>query len=128
MIAHTGLPVSNFKKSKEFYTKVLKTVGYELEMDFEDACGYKEGGHTSFWIGKEEDVIVPLHVAFEAKDAESVQAFYETALAEGGKDNGAPGYRTEYWPGYYAAFIHDPDGHNIEAVWYDYQKAGELQE
>jgi predicted lactoylglutathione lyase len=51
-----------------------------------------------------------------------VDAFYEAALAAGAKDNGAPGYRTEYWPGYYAAFVHDADGHNVEVVFYDYDK------
>ena len=52
-----------------------------------------------------------------------VEAFHKAALAAGGKDNGKPGYRAEYWPGYYAAFVHDLDGHNVEAVWYDYEKA-----
>ena len=64
----------------------------------------------------------PLHIAFEAHSAEQVRAFHKAALAAGGKDNGKPGYR-DYWPGYYAAFVLDPDGNNVEAVWYDYSKA-----
>ena len=61
-------------------------------------------------------------MAFEAKSSAEVEAFHKAALAAGGKDNGKPGYR-DYWPGYYAAFAYDPDGNNIEAVWYDYSKA-----
>ncbi|MEJ0007737.1 MAG: VOC family protein [Steroidobacteraceae bacterium] len=57
-------------------------------------------------------------MAFAAKSREEVQAFHQAALKAGGKDNGGPGYR-DYSPGYYAAFVYDPDGHNIEAVWYD---------
>jgi catechol 2,3-dioxygenase-like lactoylglutathione lyase family enzyme len=124
MIAHTVIPVSDYKKSKAFYDTVLETVGYEPNIVLEDACGYAEGGHASFWISQADET-VPLHIAFEAKDKKSVDASYKTALAHGAKDNGGPGYRPEYWPGYYAAFVFDPDGHNIEAVWYDYEKAGE---
>ena len=121
MIAHTSLPVSDYEKSKEFYRRVLAPLGYTFTMDHPEwgAGGYEEGGHTSFWIGKKEN-ITPGHVAFEAKNKEAVDAFYKTALEAGAKDNGAPGYRKEYWPGYYAAFTHDFDGNNIEAVWYDY--------
>lgn len=123
MIAHVSLHVSDFKKSKDFYAKVLQHVGYTPHFAFEDACGFIEGGHTSFWIVKEDEKIVPTHIAFETKDEASVQAFYETARAEGAKDNGAPGYRPECGPEYYAAFVYDPDGHNIEAVWYDYSES-----
>ncbi|MEK7631071.1 MAG: VOC family protein [Patescibacteria group bacterium] len=122
MIAHTGLPVSDYKKAKEFYIKALAPLGYENNMEYGEAAGFIEGGHTSFWIGKNPKGVVPLHVAFEAKNKEQVDEFYKVALAAGAADNGAPGYRTEYWPGYYAAFVHDADGHNIEVVWYDYSK------
>ena len=64
-----------------------------------------------------------MHLAFEAKSKDEVHAFYQTALEAGGRDNGGPGYRKDYWPGYYAAFVYDLDGHNIEAVWYDYAAA-----
>jgi catechol 2,3-dioxygenase-like lactoylglutathione lyase family enzyme len=121
MIAHLSLPVTDFERSKDFYSKVLRSVGYKLSVKFDGACGYKEGNDTSFWIVR-EDATMPLHVAFEAKDKESVEQFYKAARELGAEDNGAPGYRPEYWPGYYAAFVHDPDGHNIEAVWYDYSK------
>ena len=121
MIAHASIPVSNYKNAKEFYNKALAPLGYTNNMEYGEAAGFMEGGHTSFWIGK-KDTVVPGHIAFEAKSKEEVDNFYKAALEAGGKDNGAPGYRTDYWPGYYAAFVYDADGHNVEAVWYDYSK------
>ena len=121
MIAHTTLPVSDYKKSKEFYIQALAALGYTNNMEEGEAAGFNDGKNTDFWIVR-EDTIVPIHVAFEANSALEVETFYKTALAVGGTDNGAPGYR-DYWPGYYAAFVYDRDGHNIEAVWYDYEKA-----
>ena len=123
MIAHTTLAVGNYRKSKEFYIKVLAPLGYENNMEYGEAAGFNDGKNADFWITK-TDTIVPTHVAFEARNREEVAAFHRAALAAGGKDNGGPGYRTEYWPGYYASFVYDLDGHNIEAVWYDYSKAG----
>lgn len=120
MIAHTTLPVSDYKKSKLFYTKTLKPLGYTNNMEVDDAAGFYDGKNTDLWVVREETV-VPTHLAFEARTKEEVEDFYRAALAAGATDNGAPGYR-DYWPGYYAAFVHDPDGHNIEAVWYDYGK------
>ncbi len=66
-------------------------------------------------------------MAFVAKNKKEVEDFYKVALAAGAKDNGAPGYRNDYWPGYYAAFFHDADGHNIEAVFYDYEENKKLE-
>lgn len=121
MIAHVSLPVSDFQKSKTFYLKALTPLGYRNNMEYGEAAGFNDGKNTDFWISKETS-IVPTHVAFEASTAQQVTDFYKAALAAGGKDNGAPGYR-DYWPGYYAAFVHDPDGNNVEAVWYDYSKS-----
>ena len=119
MIAHTGLAVSDYRVSKEFYKKALAPLGYTNNMEHGEAGGFNDGKNTDFWIGK-SDTVAKGHLAFEAKSRAEVEAFYEAALAAGGKDNGEPGYRRNYWPGYYAAFVYDPDGHNIEAVWYDY--------
>lgn len=123
MIAHAALTVSNYEKAKEFYRKTLAPIGYEFTDDHPEwkAGGYKEGGNTSFWIGEKEPAGGG-HVAFEVKSKEEVEAFYKAALEVGAKDNGAPGYRKEYWPGYYAAFVHDIDGNNVEAVWFDYSQ------
>ena len=119
MIAHTGLGVSDYRVSKEFYKKALAPLGYTNNMEYGDAGGFNDGKNTDFWIGK-IDTVAKSHLAFEAKSKAEVEAFYKAALDAGGKDNGKPGYRKDYWPGYYAAFVYDPDGHNIEAVWYDY--------
>jgi catechol 2,3-dioxygenase-like lactoylglutathione lyase family enzyme len=121
MIAHTTLAVSNYQKSKAFFAKALEPLGYHNNMEYGEAAGFSDGKNTDFWITKHAKVVAT-HVAFEAKDRAQVEAFYEAALAAGAKDNGGPGYR-DYWPGYYAAFVHDPDGNNVEAVWYDYSKA-----
>ncbi len=121
MIAHTTLPVSDYPKAKEFYTKVLAPAGYKQTMEYGEAAGFEEGGHTSFWIAQNEHV-VPGHIAFEVKNKEAVEEFYQAALVAGAKDNGVPGYRREYWPGYYAAFVYDADGHNVEVVFYDYDE------
>lgn len=121
MIAHVSLPVSNYKKAKAFYKKALHPIDYKQNMEYGEAAGFMEDGQTSFWIVK-KDKVEPLHIAFEVKSKKEVQAFYKVALAAGAKDNGKPGYRTEYWPGYYAAFVLDADRHNVEAVFYDYSK------
>ena len=123
MIAHTMLGVADCDRAKTFYGKALAPLGYQVNMDFGEAVGFNDGKNTDFWIAQ-HGAVSPSHVAFEAKNREEVEAFYEAALAAGAKDNGGPGYRTEYWPGYYAAFACDPDGNNIEAVWYDYERAG----
>lgn len=120
-IAHTQLPVSDYPKAKAFYTTVLKTLGYTQNMEYGESAGFNDGKNTDFFVNKNAQVI-PGHVAFEAKNAKEVDEFYKAALAAGAKDNGAPGYRTDYWPGYYAAFVYDTDGHNVEAVWFDYSK------
>jgi catechol 2,3-dioxygenase-like lactoylglutathione lyase family enzyme len=120
MIAHTTLPVSDYQKARTFYNAALAPLGYSNNMEYGEAAGFNDGKNTDFWISKEESV-VPTHVAFETSSRKQVEAFHKAALAAGGKDNGGPGYR-DYWPGYYAAFVLDPDGNNIEAVWYDYSK------
>jgi catechol 2,3-dioxygenase-like lactoylglutathione lyase family enzyme len=117
MIAHTTLPVSDFAKSKGFYSRVLATLGYRQNMEYGESAGFNDGNNTDFWISAEKSM-VPTHLAFQAGNRREVEAFHKAALDAGAKDNGQPGYR-DYSPGYYAAFVLDPDGNNIEAVWYD---------
>lgn len=119
MIEHISLPVGSYKKSKAFYIAALKPLGYKNNYDFPgEAAGFMEGGHTSFWIVRKPRV-QKTHIAFLAKNRAQVRAFHRAALNARGKDNGKPGLRSEYSPDYYAAFILDPDGHNIEAVCYN---------
>ena len=126
MIAHACIIVGNYESGKAFYEAALAPLGYKLTMDHPEwkAGGYNDGKNTDFWISQKEGVTTGFqsHVAFEAKSQAEVEAFYDAALQAGGKDNGAPGYRKEYWPGYYAAFVHDADGNNVEAVWFDYSQ------
>jgi catechol 2,3-dioxygenase-like lactoylglutathione lyase family enzyme len=123
MIAHTGLAVRDFAAAKRFYERALAPLGYAAKMEAGESAGFNDGKNTDFWIGQTETV-EPMHVAFEARNKDQVEAFYRAALAAGGTDNGGPGYRRQYWPGYYAAFVYDLDGNNIEAVWYDYDAEG----
>ncbi|MFO0780924.1 MAG: VOC family protein [Candidatus Gracilibacteria bacterium] len=118
MIDHIGLPVSDYARSKAFYLAALKPLDFDLCMEFGDHGGLGVGGKPEFWIAKEA-IGKPNHLAFRAKDRATVDAFYQAALAAGGKDNGAPGIREHYHPNYYGAFVLDPDGHNIEAVCHD---------
>jgi len=117
MIAHTSLAVSDYSTSKSFYRTVLDTLGYKNNMEYGRSAGFNDGENTDFWISEEKSV-VPTHLAFRAAGRKQVEEFHKAAVAAGGKNNGAPGYR-DYSPGYYAAFVLDPDGNNIEAVWYD---------
>ena len=122
MLDHIGFPVTDFARSKVFYTRALEPLGFRLMMevnlseDGED--GYAGFGldRPHFWIGTGKPLVGRLHVAFAAKNRAEVRAFYEAALAAGGIDNGAPGLRPHYHENYYGAFVLDPDGHNIEAV------------
>jgi catechol 2,3-dioxygenase-like lactoylglutathione lyase family enzyme len=123
MIDHVGFPVSDYVRAKAFYTAALAPLGYAPIMEVEQtasghppALGFGIGDNPDFWIGGEGGLSKPLHVAFLANDRAAVDAFYAAALAAGGRDNGAPGVRPHYHPHDYAAFVRDPDGHNIEAV------------
>lgn len=119
-LAHVGIHVNDFAKAKEFYSKTLAPLGYTMAMEMAEwqVAGFGRGGRNELWISADGSK-QPTHVAFEAESKATVDAFYKEGLATGGKDNGAPGYRKEYSPGYYAAFLYDPDGHNIEAVYRD---------
>jgi catechol 2,3-dioxygenase-like lactoylglutathione lyase family enzyme len=115
MIDHMALLVTDLDASLAFYTKALAPLGYALIMRGDGFAGLGADGKPDFWlgVGKPTD---KLHVAFAAKGRADVRAFHEAALAAGGRDNGPPGLRPQYHPNYYGAFVHCPDGHNIEAV------------
>ena len=117
MLDHLGIRVSDLAKSKAFYEQALAPLGITVIMEVEraKALGMGDQGKPFFWIS-ERDTVAPVHVAFEAADRATVDAFHEASLAAGGKDNGGPGVREIYHPNYYGAFILDPDGHNVEAV------------
>ena len=121
MIDHIGFPVSDYQRAKAFYLKALAPFDYTLVMEVtqqnghDPAAGFGANGKPDFWIGGEGGLDKPLH-GDVAKDRATVDAFYQAAIAAGGRDNGRPGIRAHYHPNYYGAFVLDPDGHNIEAV------------
>lgn len=117
MIDHITLHVSDFSRAKEFYLAALKPLGYELVMEFPESgmAGIGAQGNPDFWINA-DGAGKPTHIAFTSPDRKTVDAFYEAALAAGAKDNGAPGIRKDYHENYYAAFVLDFDGNNIELV------------
>jgi catechol 2,3-dioxygenase-like lactoylglutathione lyase family enzyme len=121
MIDHTGIGVRDVPQSAAFYDVVLATLGLrrvaELpEGDGADGVGYGVK-HPVFWIDRFHPHGARQHTAFAAKSRAEVDAFHAAGLRAGGKDNGPPGLRSGgYPPGYYAAFVLDPDGNNMEAV------------
>ena len=122
MIDHTGLTVADFARSKDFYAKALAPLGYKVMMEFPPAqtggANYAGLGadKPDFWISSGVPNDPRVHVAFAARNRAAVDAFYQAALAAGGRDNGPPGIRAHYHPNYYGAFVLDPDGHNVEVV------------
>ncbi|MGC1850934.1 MAG: VOC family protein [Solirubrobacterales bacterium] len=121
MLDHVGIEVSDLQRSKAFYEEALEPLGIGLLMEFEGAAGLgketEHGPKPFFWIyARGRPTVSGAHVAFGVRDTERVDAFHAAALAAGGTDNGAPGLRPIYHPGYYGAFVLDPDGNNVEAV------------
>jgi catechol 2,3-dioxygenase-like lactoylglutathione lyase family enzyme len=116
MLDHLGFPVSDYDRSKAFYAQALAPLGLRLLMEpAPGVAGFGEDGKPFFWIEGHGGAVRGLHVAFDADDRASVDAFHAAALEAGGKDNCAPGLR-EYHPNYYGAYVLDPDGNNVEAV------------
>jgi len=117
MLDHVSLGVSDFEQSKKFYDAALRPLGIErLYAEGPTAAGYGANRKAFFWIGQRDASQTGSHVAFVAEDRETVDRFYQAALAAGGRDNGPPGLRPNYHEDYYGAFVLDLDGHNIEAV------------
>ncbi|HKW81913.1 MAG TPA: VOC family protein [Casimicrobiaceae bacterium] len=116
MIDHAGLNVADIARSKAFYRAALAPLGYATIAEGDDYAGFGIPPKPDFWIGQGTPSVPPIHVAFRAESRGQVDAFYRVALAAGGRDNGGPGLRPHYHSNYYAAFVLDPDGHNVEAV------------
>ncbi len=124
MLDHIGFPVSDLARSRAFYVSALAPLGITLTLEVTAEqtgghgahLGFGADGKPFFWIGDGKRPQGAAHVAFTATDRAAVEAFYRAALSAGGKDNGGPGIRAHYHPGYYGAFVIDPDGNNIEAV------------
>ena len=116
MVDHVAVNVSDWGAAKRFYEAILGPLGYRVLYEEEGTVAYyADEKALDFGIGRRAPV-GGAHVAFKCPDQESVHRLYEAGLAAGGRDNGPPGLRPQYAPDYYAAFVLDPDGNNIEAV------------
>jgi catechol 2,3-dioxygenase-like lactoylglutathione lyase family enzyme len=123
MLDHIGYSVTDIGKSKRFYVAALAPLSITVIMEVtaeqtgKDAhVGFGANGKPFFWVGTGGRGRGAVHVAFTARSRAQVDAFYQAAMAAGGRDNGAPGVRAHYHSNYYGAFVLDPDGNNVEAV------------
>lgn len=122
MLDHIILTVRNFDRSVPFYTNALKPLGITLAMDFKgqdghpDLKGFGKGNSVFFWLKEGEPYSHTVHVGFVAKDHVEVDSFYKAAVGAGAKTKEQPRIFNEYYPGYYATWIFDLDGHEIEVV------------
>jgi len=123
MIDHTGIGVADVDRSAAFYDAALGALGMRRAMQLSENTGTDGVGHgledyPVFWIDRYHPHSVKQHTAFVANSRAEVDAFHAAALEAGGTDNGAPGPRQGYPPDYYLAFVLDPDGNNIEAIFH----------
>jgi catechol 2,3-dioxygenase-like lactoylglutathione lyase family enzyme len=117
MIDHISLQVTSFAKAMAFYKAALAPLDLEAQYVDEAAksAGFGPKGGPCLWIAQGKPA-ARIHLAIRAANREAVGAFHAASIRAGGKDNGKPGPRPEYDANYYAAFVLDPDGNNVEAV------------
>lgn len=115
-LGHIGIPVRDIQNSKEFYDAIASYLGLHCISAKDHFVGYGSDDSYEFYIHTDKSAISGLHICFEVDSKKQVQAFYRDGLTAGGQDNGAPGIREDYSPTYFAAFLLDPDGNNIEAL------------
>ena len=116
MLDHIGIEVADYERSKAFYRAALAPVGVGVVMEVHGWAGFGPPHKPMFWIRQSQATSPPIHIAFRSRKRALVDEFHRAALAAGGKDNGAPGVRAHYHANYYGAFVHDPDGNNVEVV------------
>jgi catechol 2,3-dioxygenase-like lactoylglutathione lyase family enzyme len=117
MFDHIGIKVKDLDASVLFYTTALAPLGYEATLQDEASAAFGAKGSYTLWLMADARLAHSLvHLAFKAPTRAAVDAFYREGLKVRGRDNGAPGLRKDYSPTYYAAFLFDPDGNNVEAV------------
>jgi catechol 2,3-dioxygenase-like lactoylglutathione lyase family enzyme len=117
MYDHIGLKVRDFAASVSFYGAALAALGHEVCSKDASSASFGPPHTPALWLSPGTTVTGPgVHIAFRATDRRAVDRFHRDGLNAGGRDNGRPGLRADYGPSYYAAFLLDPDGNNIEAV------------
>jgi catechol 2,3-dioxygenase-like lactoylglutathione lyase family enzyme len=115
---HISAPVKDLKAARKFYEAALGAIGMTINMDVGEAFGMGSKDQKIFWLARDKKAGGGGHYAFRVDTPQEVDAFYEAAMDAGGKDNGKPGPRPNYGPNYYAAFVRDKEGNNIEVVCY----------
>lgn len=115
MIDHIGIHVTDLKKCMDFYSKALEPIGYKVSSNDKDSGSFGKSDSPDIYLYRAKSG-TKLHLAFKAASHAEVDQFHAAALRAGGRDNGEPGIREDYSPNYYAAFVFDPDGNNVEAV------------
>jgi catechol 2,3-dioxygenase-like lactoylglutathione lyase family enzyme len=129
VIDHVGISCADYPKSQAFYDAVLGVLGFSRQLDFGEAIGYGRDGKPSFWISEVPAAAAAaaaggtgpnreVHLAFAAADENAVREFHRAAVALGAESLHQPRLWPEYHPGYFGAFVRDPDGNNVEAVWH----------
>jgi catechol 2,3-dioxygenase-like lactoylglutathione lyase family enzyme len=117
MFDHVGIKVKDLDASVRFYTAALGPLGFEVTSQDESSAAFGAKGKYSLWLlAGAKGSTMPVHLAFTAGNHAAVDAFHREGLKARGRDNGSPGLRKDYSPAYYAAFLFDPDGNNVEAV------------
>jgi catechol 2,3-dioxygenase-like lactoylglutathione lyase family enzyme len=117
MFDHIGLHVADIDVSVRFYTALLAPLGHVLGSSDESSAGFGPPDAPALWLYADQASRGPgVHLAFRARDRQAVDRCHEAGIKAGGRDNGLPGLRADYSPTYYAAFLLDPDGNNVEAV------------
>jgi catechol 2,3-dioxygenase-like lactoylglutathione lyase family enzyme len=115
---HIGAAVRDLKAARRFYGAALGAIGMKINMDVGTAFGMGSRTQKIFWLGRDPDASGGGHYAFRVDHPAEVDAFHAAAMAAGGVDNGKPGPRPHYGPHYYAAFVKDSEGNNVEVVCY----------
>ena len=120
MIDHFGINCADYARSQQFYDRVLGVLGYSRQLDLGEAIGYGRDGKPVFWIAEGAGMGPnrETHFAFSAADHDAVRAFHDAAVELGAESLHAPRLWPEYRERYFAAFVRDPDGNNVEAVCY----------
>jgi catechol 2,3-dioxygenase-like lactoylglutathione lyase family enzyme len=116
MYDHIGLKVKDVGASVRFYQAALAPLGHVLASQDEAGAGFGPPGAPALWLHRANGSASGMHVAFAASDRAAVDRFHADGVKAGGRDHGRPGLRADYGPKYYAAFLLDPDGNNVEAV------------
>jgi catechol 2,3-dioxygenase-like lactoylglutathione lyase family enzyme len=117
MYDHIGLRVGNLDSAVRFYTAALAPLGFVLCSRDDSGAGFGPKGAPALWLHLHKgEKASGAHVAFSARDHDAVKKFHTEGIKAGGRDNGGAGPRKDYGPTYYAAFLIDPDGNNVEAV------------